>query len=50
LRANYGFQAVQVPEGKHGVRLVYRDKAFQIGTAISSLALLVSLAGWARSR
>ena len=35
LRANHAFQAVQVPAGRHAVSLVYRDRAFQAGVAIS---------------
>jgi hypothetical protein len=35
LRANYTFQAVQVPAGRHHVRLAYEDLAFQFGAAVS---------------
>jgi len=35
LRANVAFQAVQVPAGTHQVHLFYRDRAFEIGAAIS---------------
>jgi len=35
LRANHAFQAVQVPAGRHQVRLVYEDRAFQFGAAFS---------------
>jgi hypothetical protein len=35
LRANYAFQAFQVPPGRHHVRLVYEDRAFQFGAAVS---------------
>lgn len=41
LRANYAFQALEVPPGKHRVRLVYVDRAFQIGVAIAVVALVV---------
>ena len=34
-RANVAFQAVQVPAGTHTVHLFYRDRAFEIGVAIS---------------
>ena len=44
LRANQGFQAVEVPAGRHEVRLVYQDRSFQIGAVISILALLVCAA------
>ena len=40
LRANVAFQAVRLPAGKHQVQLRYRDRAFEIGAAIS-------LCGWA---
>jgi len=45
-RANYAFQAVEVPAGRHEVLLVYRDEAFQAGAAVSLCALLLCLAGW----
>jgi hypothetical protein len=35
LRANYAFQAFQVPAGRHHVRLAYEDLAFQFGAAVS---------------
>ena len=35
LRANVAFQAVQVPAGTHHVHLFYRDRAWEIGAAIS---------------
>ena len=35
LRANYAFQALQVPVGRHQVRLVYEDRMFQFGAAVS---------------
>jgi hypothetical protein len=35
LRANYAFQAVQVPAGTHKIHLAYEDRAFQIGAAVS---------------
>lgn len=44
-RANYGFQAVVVPAGRHRVELVYRDKAFWWGLLFSG-ATLVLAAGW----
>jgi len=40
-RANGGFQAVEVPAGQHQVLLEYKDRAFQIGCAISLAALLL---------
>ena len=39
LRANHAFQAVEIPEGWHRVRLIYRDRAFETGAMVSLLAL-----------
>jgi hypothetical protein len=46
LLANYAFQAVPVPAGSHHVRLVYEDRAFQIGLVCSILALLGCVIVW----
>jgi hypothetical protein len=35
LRANHAFQAIQVPAGRHHIRLAYEDLAFQFGAAVS---------------
>jgi hypothetical protein len=35
LQANHAFQAVQVPAGRHSIRLAYEDRAFQFGAAVS---------------
>jgi hypothetical protein len=43
-RANYAFQAVEVPPGRHDVRLAYVDRGFQMGGVISVLTLLLCLA------
>ena len=40
LRADYTFQALQVPAGRARVRLVYEDRAFHLGVCISGLGLL----------
>lgn len=40
LRANYAFQAVEMPQGRHSVVLRYQDRAFEIGA-------LLSILGWA---
>ncbi|MGA9450378.1 MAG: YfhO family protein [Verrucomicrobiia bacterium] len=40
-RANYAFQALEVPAGSHQVKLVYEDRRFHLGVIIS----LVTLAG-----
>jgi Bacterial membrane protein YfhO len=42
LRANYAFQAFQVPVGKHKIHLAYEDRAFKLGAAISGIAWLGS--------
>ncbi|MDB6066361.1 MAG: hypothetical protein JWR26_2569 [Pedosphaera sp.] len=42
-RANYNFQAWQVPAGRSHVRLEYRDKAFQIGCILSLTSLAICL-------
>jgi hypothetical protein len=44
-RANYAFQALEIPSGNHQVQLVYEDKAFKAGAVISVLALTLCLAG-----
>jgi hypothetical protein len=43
VRANFAFQAVAVPAGKHRVDRIYRPASFVIGSAISLISL-VSLA------
>jgi hypothetical protein len=35
LRANHAFQAIQIPAGRHSIRLAYEDRAFQLGAVIS---------------
>ncbi|PWU09229.1 MAG: hypothetical protein C5B50_27900 [Verrucomicrobia bacterium] len=49
LRANYAFQAVEVP-GKGHLRLVYQDRAFQIGSIVSLVTLVGCFAGILRRR
>jgi uncharacterized membrane protein YfhO len=44
-RANYGFQAVEVPPGEHRVEVVYKDYFFGTG-AIISLVSLAAIAVW----
>jgi hypothetical protein len=46
LRANHAFQAVEVPSGRHRVRLVYEDRAFKLGAFISILTALIWLGLW----
>ena len=45
-RANYAFQAVQVPAGRRRVRLVYEDKRLLNGSVLSGLGLLGCLGLW----
>ena len=40
FRANYAFQAIAIPQGKHNIRIIYQDWAFEIGVVISLAALL----------
>lgn len=49
LRANYAFQAVQIPQGRHHIRLVYVDRAFYFGALLSAVGLLVCMACWLAS-
>jgi len=44
-RANDAFQAVEVPVGRHEVRLVYVDQMLEAGAVVSLMALVVCLAG-----
>jgi len=39
-RANYGFQAVEIPAGKHELKIVYRDNWFRAGLVLSAAGLL----------
>ena len=45
-RANYAFQAVEVPAGRHEVTLVYGDKMFRIGALLAAWAGFVCAALW----
>jgi hypothetical protein len=47
-RANYAFQALEVPAGTHHVSLVYQDRAFVCGAIISAVALLICPVAWFR--
>lgn len=50
LRANYGFQAIEVPGGVHRVRLAYEDRPFLIGVILSLLTLFGCGVVWVRAR
>jgi hypothetical protein len=45
-RANYAFQSVEVPPGKHQVSLIYEDRPFYWGALISLIALLSCGGAW----
>ncbi len=47
-RANYAFQALEVPAGRHEVRLVYEDAAFKAGAMISAGTLVAAGVVWLR--
>jgi hypothetical protein len=49
-RANYAFEAMEVPAGRHKVLLLYKDEAFVAGGMISLFALLFCAGGWALVR
>ena len=50
LRANHAFQAVAVPAGRHEVRLIYRDRNFELGAGISLGSLVICAVGLWRTR
>ena len=49
-RANFAFQALQVPAGEHRVRLVYEDTKLWVGVALSGLGLLACAGLWLLAR
>jgi uncharacterized membrane protein YfhO len=49
-RANYAFQAVEVPAGKHRILLQYKDKALRLGGMLSAASVLVCAGGWLKMR
>jgi uncharacterized membrane protein YfhO len=49
-RANYAFQAVPVPPGRHRLELRYVDSFFQPGCVISLITLGGALAAFAHCR
>ena len=48
--ANGGFQAIEVPEGRHAVRLAYVDRAFHLGACLSFTSLGLCAALFLRRR
>jgi hypothetical protein len=47
-RANYAFQSVELPAGRHRVRLIYEDRAFFRGALISLMTVAGSIIAWKR--
>jgi hypothetical protein len=45
-RANYAFQALEVPAGNHQVELVYGDKQLLVGAVLSGLGMLACAGLW----
>jgi Bacterial membrane protein YfhO len=45
-RANYAFQALEVPAGRHQVEIVYQDHSFELGGIISVLSLMGCAMVW----
>ena len=50
LQANHAFQAVEVPAGRHEVRLVYEDQQFYFGAALSLSCWIGCGVAWFRWR
>ena len=49
MRANYAFQALEVPAGRHRITLKYRDQGFLCGALLSIIGLAVWTLLWQRS-
>jgi hypothetical protein len=47
-RANHAFQALEVPAGRHQIRVVYEDKKLLVGAVLSGLGLLACVGLWWR--
>jgi hypothetical protein len=45
-RANFAFQALEIPAGRHDVNLVYEDRNFAYGLVLSVASLLICAAFW----
>jgi hypothetical protein len=48
-RANYAFQALEVPAGRHQIKMVYEDKKLLAGAVLSGLGLLACAGLWWRN-
>jgi uncharacterized membrane protein YfhO len=46
--ANYAFQALEVPTGKHHVEVVYEDKAFTCGALVTLASIFICAGAWLR--
>ena len=49
-RANYAFQAIELPKGKHQITLKYEDRLFQIGTIISFSTITICIVTYIKSK
>ena len=47
--ANYAFQAIEVPGGRHHIQMVYKDTKLLAGAALSGLGLLACAGLWWRA-
>ncbi|MGQ9603687.1 MAG: YfhO family protein [bacterium] len=50
LRANYAFQAVEVPAGKHKVELIFEPESLKLGILLSIAGLVLVVAMFGESR
>jgi hypothetical protein len=48
VRANYAFQALEIPAGRHAIRMVYAEKTLPAGILISLAALIACGFLWLR--
>ncbi len=48
-RANHAFQAVEIPGGRHRIKLIYVNQWFRVGAIISLMTLAGCLAAWFRA-
>lgn len=48
-KANYAFQAIEVPSGGHDIQLTYVDTMFRSGIALSLLTVLLAIVYWRRT-
>ena len=49
-KANYGFQALEVPAGRHSITITYDDVMFTVGSSISGAVALGCAAAWGLRR